>query len=259
MLGGAELANYSLAMGRFGEAERRVLRAYDLQEEAGTRFYEGSRSELEAIATATYHLHFLDDPDGAVSALQRFLKGPPSGGILPADRGYAEIASLLAASGRPDLARERLAAYRADVPEEARAEAENRSRVLTAEAAIALAEGGAEEAVRLLHEARALVRECELCGLVELGEAFEAAAMPDSAAVAFDAYLEAHTLFRSQFDNSRLHRALLGLARSYEALDQPDRAAEYYGRVLNLWSTAEAPLRSRVEGIRARVGALTPR
>jgi TolA-binding protein len=258
MLGEAEMASYALIRGRFDEARERVLRAYDLQDEAGTRFYEGSRAELEAIVAATVRLHYLEDPEGAVSALEDFLRTPEVEEVSAEQRNFAELAGLLAAAGRTDLARQQLRAYQTEMPPDAQAEAEYQSRFLLAEAAISLQENNSREALRLLQEARGRVPECKLCFLVEMGEAFEAASMPDSAAAAYEAYLDADVLFRSEFDNARLHRALLGLSRSHEALNQPDRATEYYTRVLALWSNSDPALRSRVEGIRARIAALDP-
>jgi tetratricopeptide (TPR) repeat protein len=258
VLGEAEMANYALVRGRFDEAQERVLRAYDLQEEAGTQFYAGSRSELEAVATATVRLHFLEDREGAVATLVDFLKNAGAEGGLPKQRSLTELAALLAAAGRTGLARELLETYQREVSPDVQVEAEHRSGFLVAEAAIVLEEGNPREAIRLLTEARDVVPNCKLCVLVEMGEAFEAASMPDSAAAAFQTYLDADVLFRSQFDNARLHRALLGLSRSHEALNQPDRAAEYYIRVLALWSNADPSLRSRMEGIQARIAALDP-
>jgi predicted Zn-dependent protease len=258
VLGEAEMANYALIRGRFDEAQQRVLRAYDLQEGAGTQFYVGSRAELEAISTATVRLHFLEDREGAIVTLEDFFETVKLGGGLAQQRNFTELAALLAAAGRTDLAREQLQAYQEEMSPDAQLEAENQYGFLTAEAAIVLEEGNPQEAISLLRKAREVVPDCKLCVLVEMGEAFEAASMPDSAAAAFKAYLDADVLFRSQFDNARLHRALLGLSRSHEALNQPDRAAEYYIRVLALWSNADPSLRSRVEGIQARIAALDP-
>jgi tetratricopeptide (TPR) repeat protein len=119
-----------------------------------------------------------------------------------------------------------------------------------------LAEGNPGEAVRLSRQARALVPKCDLCSLPEIGEAFEAASMPDSAVAAYEAYLESKTLFRSRNDNVKLHRVLLGLGRSYEAMGQPERAADHYRWLLELWSDADPGLQPRVEELREKLGAL---
>ena len=256
MYGNLELASYSLIGGRMNRARENVLAAFDLQDGAGSRFFEGPRSHLETITEATIRIRFLDDPEGGVAVLDDGLRHPEVISTDQEESDYLEIASLYAAAGRPEKANQRLEAFRNEVPENERDDNDTRSRVKTTEAAIALAGGDPREAIRLLREAQETVPDCRLCGLAELGEAFEAAALPDSAAVAFEQYLERDVLFRSQFDAPRLHRVLLGLGRSYEAMNQQDRAAESYERLLSLWSGADADLQPRIEQIRSRVGTL---
>jgi hypothetical protein len=89
-----------------------------------------------------------------------------------------------------------------------------------------------------------------------MGEAFEAAALPDSAVAVYEGYLETNALFRSQFDNLGLHRVLLGLARSYEALGRPEESAVQYRRLLNLWAEADPGLQPRVEELRRTLSTL---
>jgi tetratricopeptide (TPR) repeat protein len=257
MFGEAELASYALIGGRLEEARDRALRAFDYQEEAGTRFHYGPKSQLDALLTATIRAHFLDDPGGAAFTLDAVLEDPEWIATPPEDRDYAEMATLFAASGRLDRARDRLAAFVAEVPEEERDDQDSKFGVRAAEAAIALAEGSPLESVRLLREARDLAPECKLCGLAELGEAFEAAALPDSAVAAYREYLDTPALFRSQFDNPRIHRVYLGLGRSHEALGEPDLASDCYSRLLALWDGADSALRPRIQAIRSKVSTLS--
>jgi len=256
MWGEAELASYAMVRGKLDEGTERILRAHDLQDDAGNRFIDLPRPIFEATGTATLQLHFLQDPTGAVHTLEQALatsglrEGPPE------TQAHLEFAGLFAQAGRADRARERVAAYRAEVPAEIQGREGRQSDLQSVEAAIALAEGSPEEAVRLYREARGLNPYCEFCGLPEMGEAFEAAAMPDSAVATYEGYLEIKALFRSQNDNVKLHRVLLGLGRSYEALGQPDRAADYYRWLLDLWADADPGLRPRVEDLQAKLRAL---
>jgi len=259
MWGEAELASYAMTGGRLNEGAERILRAYDLQDQAGTRFIEQPRPIFEATGMSTLQLHFLQDPEGAVRTLDQALGGLELEAVSPEAKAHLEFAVIYAQADRPDRARERLAAFRAEIPAETQKAEGRQSDLRSAEAAIALVEGDPEEAVRLYREARALAPKCDFCGLPEMGEAFEAAAMPDSAVAAYEGYLEKKALFRSQNDNVRLHRALLGLGRSYEALGQPGRAADHYRWLLDLWSDADPGLRPRVEELRRRLGALGER
>ncbi|MFH1762995.1 MAG: hypothetical protein ABIF09_02280 [Gemmatimonadota bacterium] len=256
MWGEAELANYAMVRGKLNEGAERILRAHGLQDGAGTRFSEQPRLIFEATGMATLQLHFLQDSAGAVGTLDRALATPGMDSVPPAARGHLEFAGLYAQAGRADKARERLAAYRAEIPAEIRGEQGRQSDLRFVEAAVALADGRPEEAVRLYREARALAPTCEFCGLPEVGEAFEAAAMPDSAVVSYEGYLEIKALFRSLNDNVRLHRVLLGLGRSYEALGQRERAADHFRWLLGLWSEADPGLQPRVEELREKLDSL---
>lgn len=254
--GNAELANYALVRGRITEATERLLRAHDLQDQAGTRFFDQPKEVFQAIATATVRLHFLEDPEGAVQVLDQLTEGALLDSVPAPERGYLDLADLYAKAGRPGRAREFLSTYLAQVPEEDRAGKERGAALKAAEASIALAEGDPEEAVRLYLETRTLAPNCLFCGLPDLGVAYEAASKPDSALSTYQEYLSIPGLFRSQNDNVRLHRVLLGLGRSHEALGQPDVAARYFGRVVDLWADADPALEPRIRRLRARVEAL---
>ncbi|MBT8395663.1 MAG: tetratricopeptide repeat protein, partial [Gemmatimonadetes bacterium] len=256
----AELASYAMVRGRLTEGAERVLRAYGMQDEAGTLFIDFPEPLFEPFGRATVQLHFLDDPEGAVNILDRAMEAPLVSGVPPGEPAWLEVAGLYAQAGRPDRARGLVDAYQAAAETEAASEDDYADRrqadVHFAEAAIAFATGDAEEAVRLYEEGRAMVPKCGFCGLPEWAEALEAASRPDSAVAAYEGYLEFNGLFRSQQDNTRLHRVLLGLGRSYEALGQPDRAGDYYQWLYDLWSEADPPLQARRADLRVKLLAL---
>jgi hypothetical protein len=80
--------------------------------------------------------------------------------------------------------------------------------------------------------------------------------MPDSAVAVYQGYLEINDLFRAQNDNMKLHRVLLGLGRSYEALGQPEQGAPYYRWLLELWGDADPGLQPRVADLRQKLMTL---
>jgi tetratricopeptide (TPR) repeat protein len=256
MWGEAELASYAMVKGRVAEGAERILRAHGLQDQAGTKFTDLSELVFQAFGTASIQYHFLQDPEGAVRILDQAWSSPEIQALAAEERGHLDLATLYAQAGRPDRARELLEAFRTDVPAEDNGDEDREAEIKFVEAAIALAEGSAEDAVGLYRDARGLVPRCDFCGLPEMGEAFEAATMPDSAMAAYEGYLEVRALFRSQQDNVRLHRVLLGLGRSHEALGQPDRAGDYYQWLLDLWSDADSGLRPRVEELNRKMQAL---
>jgi len=251
-----ELASYAFARGKLNEGVERMLRAHGLQDRFGTRFNEQPRVVFEALTTATVQRYLLEDSDGAASTLEQALSSEAFGALGPEEKAWPEFALLLAGAGRPERAREALEAFAREAPTEAPDGLKPRGSVRAAEAAIALAEGRAEESLGLYREARTLAPDCILCWLPETGEAFEAAALPDSAIDTYQSYLRAPVLFRSQHDAANLHRVLLGLGRSHEALGQPETAAGFYRRVLDLWSQADPGMQPRVEALRRRLQAL---
>lgn len=259
MMAEVDLAGFAMVRGRLNEGAERLLRAHDLQAGSGTPFTDLPKPVFEALGLASIQLHFFQDAEGAVHTLDKGgTREGAQAGTRVGDEYSAglEFAGLYAQAGHPQRARELLDGYRSGQPEDSTEGEEGEAALTFAQAAIFLAEGETEEAVRLYREGRVLAPLCDLCGLVEMGEAFEAAAMPDSAVAVWEGYLEVNGLFRSQRDNIGLHRVLLGLGRSYEVLGQPDRAEEYYLWFLDLWSGADPGLRPRVEDIGRRVLAL---
>jgi tetratricopeptide (TPR) repeat protein len=250
----AELAGYAMIHGRLEEGRERMLRAYEHQERSDSRFTEYPKPVFEALSEGELLLHFREDPAGAASHLEETLASPVVEALAADERGYPAFARLLAEAGRPGRAREVLDAYRSSRDDGA--EKEPAFAEEAAEAAIAHAQGDPDGAVRILLAARSSLPDCTLCGLLELGEAYEAMAMPDSAVAAYQAYLDGHALFRSRTDNVRLHRVLLGLGRSLEAMDRRQEAVRHYQRFVDFWREADPVLQPRVEEIRARIRML---
>jgi uncharacterized Ntn-hydrolase superfamily protein len=123
-------------------------------------------------------------------------------------------------------------------------------------AAIATAEGRLEDALAETRLAREASMGCKLCFLTEVGEAAARAGDHGAAVESFEAYLETPVLHRLNFDNMTLHRAILGLARSQEALGNTTEAALAYRRVLGLWSDPDPELVAVVQDIQERLAEL---
>jgi len=256
MWGEAELAYYAMAQGRLNEGMEHILRAYDRQKSAGTRFTELARPALWGTGMAEVQLYLLEDPRGAVQTLDAAVGELQGTAVEPEARGRLDFATLYAGAGRPDRARAMLAAFQAEVSDSVRKEDTERGALLFAEGATLLSEGDASGALSRYRQARLLVPDCPLCGLLEMGEAYEAASMPDSAALKYQEYLDSPVLFRAQTDGSKLHRALLGLARCDETLGRTDRASEVYQRQAALWENADPGLQPRVRVLGDKIVAL---
>jgi tetratricopeptide (TPR) repeat protein len=258
----AELGNDALIQGRLNEGAERILRARALQEESGARFTDLARPVLEVLGTASIQYFFLQDAQGAGHTLDHFLETTDLDSFEPAARGYLDLATLYGHLGRAERAQELLSRFQSQVPPEGRGKGAIQAEVRFAEAAVAESVGDTETALALIREGRALAPDCDLCGLVEMGDAFRAAELPDSAVAAYESYLETPTLFRSPSDNVNLHRALLGLAEIHEEMGRPQQAADFYNWQLQLWSEADPGLQPRVrvlvEKLRDLRGPLPP-
>jgi tetratricopeptide (TPR) repeat protein len=258
--GEGELGSYALIQGRLNEGAQRILKSREYEDRIPTEKGRTPATVLEGLGTAAIQLHYLQDPDGAVHTLQRTLAELESrDDDEPELRAHLEFARLFAEAGRTDRATAQMEAFRRDVPEEVQDRKESQAELLFVEGLIALSRGEGQQALELFREGQSLVPGCELCGKLEVGEAFEAASQPDSAIQAYESYLGTEVLFRTRHDKTRLHRAVLGLARSFEAQGQRARAIDYYLRQLDLWSGADPGLQPRVEALRARVMELRRR
>ena len=121
-------------------------------------------------------------------------------------------------------------------------------------ARLAMARGQPAAALPLLRTYRDK-NGCISCGLLEIGEAFDAQNQPDSAAAV---YLQLATQPESgpgsrQFD---LPPALRRLGELAESKGDKAKAVEYYSRLLDLWRNAEPELQPQIAQVRKRVAEL---
>jgi tetratricopeptide (TPR) repeat protein len=87
-----------------------------------------------------------------------------------------------------------------------------------------------------------------------LGQAYAALDRHQEAVETFEEYLTTPMLFRLGTDNINMHMVLIGLGQSYEALGENEKAAEYYGRILEMWADPDPELMDRVRELRTALG-----
>ncbi len=191
-------------------------------------------------------------PAEGMRMLEAALRRHPLAAVPAADRPYGALTRLYVDAGRLDRAQQTLAAYRAEVPEMLR---RGDADAHLMPGLIALAEGRGQHAVTELRAYRALAG-CELCGLYELGRAYEAAGEPDSALAAYERAANAPALFRVGQTNFTLPQTYQRLGELYEARGERAQALEYYNRFLELWQHADAELQPLVRDVRGRVARL---
>ena len=252
-----DLAGLSLVRGRPQAALDYMVQVFDRQEMVGVKFIPQPRPIFEAMGGAIIQSTFFENNQEAVAILDRAWPGRPTEGVDPSSLSHLELAAVYAVSGRPDRARELLDDYRAEVAPEFRETDGAQSSLHLLLGAVATAEGRHEDALQETLRAKELVPNCALCVLPELGDAYAEMERHQEAVESFEEYLNFPVLFRINNDNLNLHRVLIGLGQSYEALGDEERAAEYYRRIVELWSDPEPELQPRVEELKAalrRVG-----
>ena len=192
------------------------------------------RRDTAAAAEGLRDALSLDDPDD----------------LAPHDRPYLELVDLHASLGELEQARDFLARFEAEVPENQRGRGVDLA-LLRSRAAILIAEGSYAEALGLVRQAGEVG--CRPCGLPLSAEAFEAAGMPDSAIAVYERYVDMTWLDRVYFDTTDLPRFLERLGQLYDQQGEPRKAAEYYARFVDLWADADEELQPRVRAARARL------
>ena len=245
--------------GRLTEAYRHAVAA------ARERYPAASGDTLTKLVTGfergADEIALLEQPARGLSRLRAVMEGGALQQVDPIDRPYLEAAYLYARAGRPELARQALAARLQALDVDSmfgplspdRYEYNYRKEI---EANIAAAEGRVAEALRLLRETGDTSPH-RPWALSDIGRIHDAAGQPDSALTAYELYLSSTALQRIELDARDLARVLFRSAELLEARGESAAAAERYGRFIALWRNADPELQPRVGEARRRLAALT--
>ena len=100
-------------------------------------------------------------------------------------------------------------------------------------------------------------QQCAGCGDFESAEAFAKLNQPDSARARYEKYISTGGLNRMRLDSDHLAATYQRLGELYEAKGDRAKAREYYGKLLDLWKTADPELQGIVRDTKERVGRLS--
>src|SRR5438445_162523 len=242
------LSQLSLVRGKLAEAESHAHRAMTLSEQRRLPgAYIGG-----AVGLAMIDVLYRKAPEAGRRRVEDALRRYPLASIPAADRPYLSLAWLYAEAGRPDRARQLLAEFEAAVPEVLRRGQPFRH---AAAAAVAFAGGKVQDAIK---EYRAWYEEdsCAVCGLFELGRAYERAGERDSALAVYERAITTPGLFRLLEESATLGPTYKHLGELYEERGQLDKAREYYGRFVDLWKNADPELQGVVKEVKQRLARL---
>jgi tetratricopeptide (TPR) repeat protein/tRNA A-37 threonylcarbamoyl transferase component Bud32 len=235
--------------GRLAEAER-YLRDFGADGEA--------RHVLQNYFSATGGLAEIDiryrnRPADALASLAAAVARHPLDSLPALDRPYTDLARLYALAGKPDQAKRYLREYESAVP------AAIRSGDFTHDLAagyVAEAEGRHRDAIAAYRKYYDEAGGCGVCGLYELGSTYDGMGQSDSALVAYEQLVTTPTMNRLYNGGFTLAPALKRLGELYEAKGDRKKAAQYYGKFVELWKGADPELQPGVKEIRGRLARL---
>jgi tetratricopeptide (TPR) repeat protein len=246
---GRPLYRVSRARGRLAEAEQHARGVMQAAEAAGDF---GTYLDA-AVDAAEIDLDVRGRRERAIETLQTALARHPLEKLPALNRPYPRLVRFYARAGDREAARRLLREYEAGVPEGIRRGDPFRH---IAYGELALAERRPEDAVSEFRAISGELAVCAMCGQFQLGQAFDQMGVPDSARAAYDRAVNSPHLFRVMGDAFALAASYKRLGELNEARRDRKAAADYYGKLLDLWKDADAELQPAVTEIRQRLAAL---
>jgi eukaryotic-like serine/threonine-protein kinase len=119
-----------------------------------------------------------------------------------------------------------------------------------------LADGHFAEALKNFRQMQ-VANPCIVCGTFEIAQAFAKLGQPDSALAYYQQYVSVTDFARIRLDGDHLASAYQRLGELYEAKGDRAKAREYYGKLLELWKTADPELQPIVKDAKERVARLS--
>ncbi|MBX9927835.1 MAG: protein kinase [Gemmatimonadaceae bacterium] len=208
-----------------------------------------------ALWRGTDELWYLNEKARALATVEAALKRTPLATLPVADRPLDRLVDFYAQAGLPAKAKQYAAEW-----EKHRADAPGLDDDITQarmNGVIALSEKRYDDAIRQLSSVPN--GDCTICELPQIALAHDLAGRPDSAIAVYERYLADRTYFRAELDAVYLGPTLKRLGELYEAKGDRAKALERYGRFVELWKNADAPLQSKVREVKARMAELQRR
>ncbi len=243
----AQLARIATVRGKLAEAERQWQEALAATERRGL-----AAEYLElVIERAANRVALLGDATAA-AGVEQALRRHPVESLPVLDRPYASLVYLYGIAGDSARARALLADMeRSGQPALGGGNARAHHRAL-AEAALVSGDPAAALAEFTVVDRTA---GCLPCSLANLARAYDAAGRADSALALWERYAASPTRFPFM-DAAMLPTAYRRAGELAEQAGDRDKAAEYYGRLLDLWADADPALQPQVRDVRQRLAAL---
>ncbi len=241
-----QLGSVAAVRGRFAEADRLWQEAAETAREAGFSF-----SSTALMQRFDIELDVRGDTAAAIRTLDAIRAAEPFEEMAPLNRPYLWFSTWYARAGAREKSEAMRQAYEDEVPATYRVGRDVENSYRSADAFLLLSAGRPAEALEAFR--RIEPDDCGLCGYIEEAKAFEALGLPDSAIARYERFLETSDVRRAAWDKENLGPTLERLGALYEERGDPDTAALYYARLVELWSDADAELQPRVRAAQARL------
>ena len=246
----SDVARTKAALGKVADARRYGREAIDVAAQRGLPGdYVGGAVQLGRI-----DLVYRGSPAAALDTVRAALRRFPLESIPALDRPYTALIQLYADAGDAREARRLLTEYERAVPEGIRRGEWTRHLAI---GAVAEAEGRAPHAVASYRAARDENGFCEFCGYARMARVFANTGDADSALVYYERAVNTPSPYRVFSDAFETAAAYQRLGELYEARGDRDRAIDSYGRLTDLWKTADAELQPIVRDVQARIARLS--
>jgi tetratricopeptide (TPR) repeat protein len=209
---------------------------------------------LDAAAeVAQLDLQFRGRRDRALETVRAALARHPLEKLPAHNRPYTNLAYFYVLAGERETARRLLREYEASLPEGYR-----RGNFLRhfAYGELARAEGRFDDAVAAYRTMATESADCGVCAQWQLGDAYDRLGQTDSARVAYERAVSGSALFRLFSESTGLAASYKRLGELYEARGDRKKAADYYGKFVDLWQNADPELQPAVAEIRQRLARL---
>ena len=235
--------------GQMTSARRRWVDAFRLTDARGL---EGTYL-MRTARRAMVERMLLDDPAQGRRTLDAALARFPLETLQPLDRPYGMLAMAYAAAG--DLARAKALVAEFEQTPDADRSRDAESWMSGARGVIALAESRTDEAIAAFRKFD-VENDCATCGAPWLARAFDQAGQADSAAANWTRFVDQPSA-ALWYDDSHVAHGYQRLGEIWETRGDPQKAVEYYRRLLAVMKEPDPELRPRVERARQAIARLT--
>jgi tetratricopeptide (TPR) repeat protein len=208
----------------------------------------------ETAQLAALDLRYGVPPARAMARVDSALRRHPLESIDRFDCPYLSLAYVYARAGRAGDGRRVIQEYERVIPEGVR---RGKPIRFLAAGAVAEAEGRNRDALVAYHQWYDAAGVCGICGLYEMATVYDRMNLPDSALVTLQQAVDVPTAEGRTFLEPRtLAPTYKRLGELYESRGDRKRAADYYGRFVELWKDADPELQPTVREVRGRLAHL---